>query len=191
MFRKLFGALAVSAAIFCCSPADADVVYNLTFKNFGTTVEGTGTLTLNFASTQAAQNIGNPSGTSLAPFLVSIITSDLNGHGAFSITPANLVSSGPNASLFQTGAQAQIFTLTAAQSGSGAQSVLFLDLFTNSWQLRNGSNTGGTADQGSFTITGPTVVATPLPGALSLFAGGAALLGYLGLRRKRKVLAAA
>jgi hypothetical protein len=45
-------------------------------------------------------------------------------------------------------------------------------------------------------VVGPGVVqdgapaATPLPAALPLFAGGAALLGYLGFRRKRKALAA-
>jgi hypothetical protein len=46
---------------------------------------------------------------------------------------------------------------------------------------------------GTFTaLNGPTdVVATPIPGALPLFASGVGLLGYLGLRRKRKAIATA
>ena len=36
-----------------------------------------------------------------------------------------------------------------------------------------------------------TPVATPLPAALPLFASGAGVLGFLGWRRKRKVLASA
>jgi hypothetical protein len=189
MFRGFVIALASSAAIACASPASADVIYNLTFNKFvqgqGTVQVGSGALELNFSSLAATHNIGNPSGTSLAPFLVSITTTNLDGNGMFSITPANLLSG----SLFQTGNIGQIFTLTAEQSGSGAQSVLFLDLFTNAWQLHNGSAGGGTADQGSFTIAGPTLVATPLPGALPLFASGGALLGLLGWRRKRKLAA--
>jgi hypothetical protein len=42
-----------------------------------------------------------------------------------------------------------------------------------------------------FYVSGATVSAVPLPGALPLFASGAGLLGYLGLRRKRKALATA
>jgi hypothetical protein len=185
MFRKLLGALAISAASVVCAPANANVVYNLTFKDFGSTVEGTGTLTLNFAT--LAQDFNQ--NTTLNSILVAITTTDLHGHGVFSITPANLASG----SQFQTGNVGQIFTLTAEQSGSGASSVLFLDLFTNSWQLHNGNDNGPTADQGAFTITGPTLQqggndngATPLPAALPLFASGAGVLGFLGWRRKRK-----
>ncbi len=189
MFRKMLGALAIGATVICCSPANANVVYNLTFKDFGTTVEGTGTLTLNFAT--LAQDFNQ--NTSLNSILVSITTTDLHGHGIFSITPGNLASG----SIFQTGSAGQIFTLTAEQAGSGASTVLFLDLFTSSWQLHNGNDNGPTADQGSFTIAGPTFVAgggdtaTPIPAALPLFASGGGLLGFLSWRKKRKQAAIA
>ena len=138
------------------APASANVVYDITFDNYGSTVEGTGTLTLNFSTLAADYNVNE----SLASILVSINTSNLDGNGMFSITPTNLASG----SQFQTGNAGQIYTFTAEQSGSGASTVLFLDLFTNSWQLHNGSDNGGTADQGSFTITGPFLAAaTPLP----------------------------
>ena len=168
-------------------PASANVVYNITFDNFGSTVEGTGTLTLNFSTLAQDENLNG----SLSGILVGISTSNLDGNGAFSITPLNLASG----SQFQTGDAGQIFTLTAEEAGSGANSVLFLDLFTSSWQLHNGSDNGGTADQGSFTITGPALVAaTPLPAALPLFVGGVGFVGYLARRRKqsdKRALAAA
>ena len=170
------------------APASANVVYNLTFKSFSNVVEGTGTLTLNFATLAQDFNVNQ----TLNAILVGIVTSDLNGHGVFTITPANLASG----SQFQTGNVGQIFTLTATQSGSGPATLLFLDLFTSSWQLHNGNNNGPTADQGSFSITGPTFVAggdataTPIPAALPLFASGAGLLSFLGWRKKRKNAAA-
>jgi len=188
MVRKFLGALATGAALFCCAPANASVVYDLTFFDFSSHQEGTGTLTLNFSTLPQAFNYSN----SLAPVLTSITTSDLNGHGTFTITPANLNSG----SFLNTGAAGQVFSLTATQAGSGAQSVLFLDLFTNSWQLHNGQAFGCTADQGAFTISAPhlsqggNASATPLPAALPLFAGGLGAFGYPGWRRKRKVQAA-
>lgn len=185
MVRKYLGALATGAALFCCAPANASVVYNLTFFDFSNNQEGTGTLTLNFSALSQAFNYS----ASLAPVLTSITTGDLHGHGSFSITPANLNSG----SFLNTGNVGQIFSLTATQAGSGASSVLFLDLFTNSWQLHNGGAFGATADQGAFSISaaqfvqGGTAGATPLPAALPLFAGGLGAFGYLGWRRKRKI----
>jgi hypothetical protein len=189
MIRKILGALATGAVLFVCAPANANVVYNLTFKNYGNNVEGTGTLTLNFSTLAQDFNLNQ----SLASILVSITTTDIDGHGIFSITPANLASG----SQFQTGNAGQVYTLTAEQAGSGPSTLLFLDLFTNSWQLHNGNDNGPTADQGAFTITGPTFVAgggevtTPLPAALPLFATGLGALGLVGLRRKRKAAAVA
>jgi hypothetical protein len=77
-------------------------------------------------------------------------------------------------------------------------------VFANGTQLRVDLadvdfNCGSSCNQDGFTIggtftalNGPTgVVATPIPGALPLFVSGAGLLGYLGLRRKRKASATA
>ena len=189
MLRKFVTALVTGAALFCCAPARADVVYSLTFYDDYSyaTIQGTGTLTLNFATLAASFNYS----ASLDPILVSITTSDLNGHGTFSITPANLNSG----SFLNTGNVGQIYSLTATQAGSGAASVLFLDLYTNSWQLHGGGAYGPQLDDGAFTITGPTLAAAAVPGP----AAGAGLPGLLiasaGLlawwRRKRNDAVAA
>ena len=89
------------------------MVYNITFDNFGSTVEGTGTLTLNFSTLAQDENLNG----SLSGILVGISTSNLDGNGAFSITPLNLASG----SQFQTGDAGQIFTLTAEEAGSGRE----------------------------------------------------------------------
>jgi len=161
------------------APASANVVYNLNFTAFGGgTSEGTGTLTLNFSTLAADYSLNE----SLAGILVSIATSNLDGDGMFTITPTNLASG----SQFQTGTAGQIYTLSAEESGTGASTVLFLDLSTNSWRLEEGSDSGATSAQGAFTITGPTLVsATPLPATLPLFAGGLGFVGYLAKRRKQ------
>jgi hypothetical protein len=180
MFKFKASALLIAGLIAAgfSAPAKANVVYDITFDNYGSTVEGTGTLTLNFPTLAADEGVNE----SLAGILVSIATSNLDGNGMFMITPTNLASG----SQFQTGTLGQIYTLTAQESGSGASSVLFLDLYTSSWQLHNGNDEGATADQGSFTITGPFLAAaTPLPATLPLFAGGLGFIGYLTKRRKR------
>ena len=157
------------------APAHANVVYTLDFK-FGSTDEGTGALTLNFNTVSQTFNINE----SLSSILVSITTPNLDGEGIFTITPSDL-NSGSN---IDTGSIGQIFSLTAEQSGTSAS--LYLDLFTNSWQVHNACcGQGATAAQGTFTITGPALAATPLPAALPLFAGGLGFLGYLTRRRKR------
>jgi hypothetical protein len=189
MSRKFVSALVTSAAFFYCAPAKANVIYNITFfDNFSfTTTQGTGVVELNFPTVAASFNYN----ASLAPVLVSITTSDLNNHGAFSITPANLNAG----SQFQTGNVGQVFTLTATQAGSGALSVLFLDLFTNSWQLHGGGAFGPQIDDGAFRITGPTLAPAPVPGPVAgaglpglMIAGGGLLAWW---RRKRSDAVAA
>lgn len=175
-------AIVAGAAMLCCAPASANVIYTLTFYDDWSfsTVQGTAVLELNFATVAAGYNYNG----SLAPVLVSLTTSNLNGHGTYSITPANLNAP----SQFQTGAAGQMYTLTATQAGSGAASVLFLDLYTNVWQLHNGYWNGPTADDGTFKISGPTLKAAPVPGPLAgaglpgLMIAGA---GFLAWRRRR------
>jgi hypothetical protein len=159
------------------APAQASVVYTLDFDSSnGATVEGTGTLTLNFSSLSQANNLNE----SLAGILGNLTTTSIDGSGPFTITPSNLASG----SQFQTGNVGQIYTLTIAEAGSGSSSVLFLDLYTNTWQLHGGYDNGPTEANGKLVVSGPSVSATPLPSALPLFASGLALLGYLFLRRK-------
>ena len=138
-------------------------------------------LELNYATVAAAATKNQ----ALNLILVSITTSNLDGHGSYTITPANLASG----SQFQTGAQSQIFTLTAHQSGSGPSNVLFLDLTTNSWRLFNGGFNGPTADQGAFSITGPSLLAVPGPivgaGLPGLIAAAGALAALARRRREK------
>jgi hypothetical protein len=166
-------------AIGFSAPAKANVVYSLTFDK-NSSVVGTGSLTLDFTSTSQADNLSE----SLSSILVTVSTSNLDGNGTFTIMPSNLAGG----SFIDTGNVGQIFSLTAEEAGTGSSSVLFLDLFTNSWQLHNGNDNGATADQGSFTIAGPSLAATPLPAALPLFAGGLGMLGLFNRRRKQKAL---
>jgi hypothetical protein len=162
--------------------ARANVVYTLDFK-LGSTDEGTGSLTLNLSSLSQADNLSQ----SLSGILVSVTTPNLGGQGAFTITPSNLNTG----SFINTGSAGQIFSLTVEESGTSAS--LYLDLFTNSWQVHNACCGGGATEaQGSFTIAGPALAAaTPLPATLPLFAGGLGLVGYLARRRQRRILATA
>ena len=169
-------ALGCLLAVAFAAPAHANVVYTLDFDNNGTTVEGTGTLTLNFSSLAADENLNE----SLSGILVSITTTSIDSAGSYTITPSNLASG----SQFQTGNTGQIYTLTAEESGSGT-GLLFLDLFTNTWQIHYNSDSGGTDVSGKLVVaSGPTVTATPLPGTLPLVVGGLAFLGYLFFRRR-------
>src|SRR5689334_11837771 len=141
MIRKFVCALIASAAFFSWTPAKADVVYNITFyDDFSfTTVQGTGAMTLNFSAVSQTFNYNN----SLAPILVSITTTNLNGHGTFSFSTLN------GSGFLGTGPTGNINSLTAAEGGSGAASVLFLDLFTNSWQIHTSNAFGAQIDDGA------------------------------------------
>ena len=191
MFRKLLGALAISAATVFCAPANASVIYNLTFDNAaGNVVEGTGVLTLNLATVSAAFGL-NTSNTSI---FTSVVTNNIDGHGTFTLTPANISQFYIQTSLATDPPGGHIYTLTVAQTvppNNDAAGILILDLYTNTWQIHGLNNS--TVDQGMLLVTGPTLVTaggnqseTPLPAALPLFASGAGVLGFLGWRRKRK-----
>jgi hypothetical protein len=160
--------------IVLSQPANASVVYDLTLAG---TDGGSGTLTLNFPSITAAENIGY---TSIAPYFVGAsITADGQ---VFNITPSNLAEG-----FISTGSAGQLYTLTLEQTeptgDSSGGGTLFLDLYTQTWQLHGAYDS--TFAQGSLTVGSPELSATPLPAALPLFAGGLSVLGLLHFLRKR------
>ena len=80
-----FGVAIVLAGIVAAGfsgPARADVIYDLTFKKGSTTV-GTGVLDLNLSTIAQVENLNG----SLTGILFSITTTNIDGNGAFSITP--------------------------------------------------------------------------------------------------------
>ncbi len=190
MFQKLLGALAISAAAVFCAPANASVIYNLSFDNSaGNVLEGTGVLTLNLANVSDAYGL-NTSNTSI---FTSVVTTDIDGHGTFTLTPANISQFYIQTSLPSDPPAGHIYTLTVAQTvppNNDAAGILILDLYTNTWQIHGLNNS--TVDSGKLLVNGPSLAqdgrdtATPIPAALPLFASGGGLLGFLSWRRKRK-----
>lgn len=181
------------------APANANVIYNLTFENnAGSVTEGTGVLTLNLANVSDAYglNTGNVS------LFNEVSTTDINGEGSFLITPANLasfyISTSGNPYDLPLG---KIYTLTVAETVPPSNNtypptnILILDLYTNSWEIHGQYN--NTVDSGKLVVAGPSLdtsgapAETPLPATLPLLAGGVASFALL-LRRKRhrKALAA-
>jgi hypothetical protein len=196
MYRTFLGALAASAALICCAPANATVFYSLNFENASGAIvsEGTGTLGLNLTTLAQANNFNSSNISSFN----SLTTTVIHNQTSFSLLPADLLTFS-----ISTGNVGQVFSLTVQEivpasnfgNPATATSILVLDLFTNTWQIHGQNNS--TVDQGRLAITGPsltgggTASATPLPAALPLFAGGAGVLGLFGWRRNKKAAAAA
>jgi hypothetical protein len=187
MFKRCASALVFAS--FCLGfaiPAKAAVVYELTFTDKNHAFIGTGEMVLNVDSLAEASNLGLWSG--FGSVLTKITTPSLGGYGPFTITPANL----SNNSQLQTGAQGQVYTLSAPQSGSGGLTDVFLVLWTQTWQLHTEHYNGPQFLEGYFTISEPSLgnsaapVETPLPAALPLFASALIGGGVVAWRRKRK-----
>ena len=162
------------------APAKADVYYDVTLQG---TDGGSGTLTLNFSTLAATDNIGY---TSITPYFVNL---NVNADSMnFLITPSILQDGA-----IQTSPTGSFYTLTLEEvepaGDSTGGNTLFLDLYTGSWQIHGQYNS--TVASGNLSVTGPylgdPLSATPLPATLPLFAGGLGLVGLLSGRKKRKV----
>jgi hypothetical protein len=164
--------------------AKADVIYNLTFK-VGSTTVGTGTVDLNLPTIASAANLSQ----NLHSILVSITTTSIDGHGGFTITPANMIQSGATGADFIQSSGGILNTLSAMEVG--ASPILDLNLFTNSWNISQGTN-GGFVEGGTLIVTGPTLAAAPVPGPL-VGAGLPGLVmaigGWFALRGRRQKVA--
>jgi hypothetical protein len=99
-------------------------------------------LTLSWTTLTQADSYNYPTNSlndTLAPVFVSITTTSIGGDGPFTITPSNLVG-GTNGNALETGTAGQIYTLTAQETEpagdqNGTSNILFLDLYTNTWQI--------------------------------------------------------
>ncbi len=184
---------AISAAILFCAPANANVIYNLSFDNVaGSAVEGTGVLTLTLPNISDAYGLNSSD-----PSIFSLVTSDINGLGSFNLSKSNVSSFFISTSNTLDSPAGHIYSLTVAETippNNDASGILILNLFTGDWQIHGLNN--ATIDGGKLFATGPfwaqsdNDATTPLPAALPLFASGAGVLGYLGWRRKKKHMAA-
>jgi hypothetical protein len=175
-------------------PASANVIYTLNFDSSGGTSLGSGTLTLDFGSVSQAYGINE----NLLPILVSVTTPSLDGPGtSFDLLSGNLSSGSIATDNVASGTPGLLNTLNVVETepscdSGGTCNTLFLDLYTNSWQIHDKYD--GTLISGSFTVEGPSLAATPLPATLPLLAGGLGLFGFLSHRKKRnasQVMAAA
>ena len=180
---KAKSATLLFAALFAAAlstQASASVVYDLTFENgAGTVDEGTGVFTLNYSTIAQVENLSaNLSATNF----ISLVTTNINSNGAFTVTPSNLAYGS-----FSTSPTGTFYSLTVAETVpscdySGTCDILIVDLYTNTWQIHDEYNS--TLNSGEFTVAGPTLSSTPLPATLPLFAGGLGFVGYLTRRRK-------
>jgi hypothetical protein len=196
MFKSVAGALFAAGLLAAglSAPANATVVYNLTFDNSaGNVVEGTGVLTLNLATVADAYGL-NTNNTNI---FISVSTGDINGHGSFLITPSNLAQFYIQTSTTSDPPPGHIYTLTVAETvpPSNQQypptNILILDLYTNTWQIHGQYDS--TIDSGKLLVAGPYLgtSATPLPAGLPLFATGLGTIGLLVRRAKRRTRAVA
>jgi hypothetical protein len=194
MSRFAVGALLCAGLIAMgfSAPAEASVVYTLTFENANGTIvnEGSGTLTLNLSTLAQADNFNSSSNSTFN----ELATTTIDGQTSFDLHSADLQTFS-----ISTGSTGNVNSLTveenvpASNNGNPATAtdILVLDLFTNQWQIHGTNNS--TVDSGRLAISLPALSATPLPATLPLFAGGLGLVGYLTKRRKgnaKHVLAA-
>lgn len=162
------------------APARASVYYDLTFDGSG---GGTGTLSLNFATIAATENLGYQS---IVPYFVDVSAINVEGTN-FSITPSNLQDGA-----IQTSPTGSFYTLTVEQDEPAGDSTggdtLFLDLYTGTWQIHGQYDS--TIYSGDLTISGPYLGsppgAAPLPSTWTLMLAGLVGIGFIAYRRNSK-----
>jgi hypothetical protein len=182
MRRKFVAALITSAAIACCSPANAVTVnYTMTFTpTAGAPTGGTGLLVINETL---------PLNTFTENFAGDIVSFVATVDGlTFNFVPANFTA--------DIGMNQQFFSLTGSSSPAvlgpgGLMETLVLGGGPGPFSTYNITNPGGPNLQDGHFFISAGVIATPLPAALPLFAGGLGVMGLLVSRRKRKSAATA
>src|SRR5215467_14443439 len=178
MFGKIAGALAIGAAVFCCSPANAITVttYNLVLTPTAQSpsqLSGSGLLVINSAvGPNVTFNFSDN------PQLVATLNVTIGG------LTFNLLNAWNNVR-FQLGV---LNNVTAGPILNGVASFTINGTGSQFFNPNTGDFAFDTLSVGSISVTGGGDAngATPLPAALPLFASGAGVLGFLGWRRKKK-----
>jgi hypothetical protein len=178
--RKFAGSailIASIAAVGFAVPAKADILYDLNFENSSNVSIGTGVLDLNLSSLSQAYNL-----TSFSSFK-SLTTTSLDGQ-VIDITPTNLAGGS-----IDTGSVGQIYSLTIQEDepptdANGTANILFLDIYTNDWQLHGTYN--DTPYSGPLLVSSPQDPPARVPEPLTLSLFGTGLAGVAAIRRRRK-----
>ena len=187
-------AVMAAGAVMSYAPTANATVYNFEFDSFtpaNLTVVGTITVVPNGANLEVSAIAGTITGTDLgSPQTINSIVSNPNFPNSAD-TPHNPIdpfftyddvafSTDPH--LDQWGV-----VFTTIENGTGYWNIWGNG--PNNYTVEELTSDGFSVSEDG-TLTSAEVGATPLPATLPLFAGGLGALGALGLRRKRKTLAA-
>ena len=200
MSKRSYGAAVCAAAVFAVVASWATAASAVTFITSSVSVtDASFSPALTFSSVGLNNNINLGSPLIIGSFITATITGTSNADTSGTISAAFTFSDPSSGSTTDSG------TITGTFASSNLKqinvtwtdpiSIVFADGTKLQIDLSNAQSncTGncGSGDAfnigGTFTLlNGPTLIATPLPAALPLFATGLGALGLLGWRRKRK-----